>query len=341
MAGKSGRTISITQESPWKRAVFSWEGMLVLLFIAVNILCVCISPNYNLKNVLREMPKYLTEVFLLLPMVFVLVLGDIDLSVGATVCLSATAACMASNAGLPFPLVLLVGLLVGVACGFFNGVVMTKFTELPPMIVTLATMIIFRGIAEIALGSGGSVSLKHNEGFRAIAGKVGPVPYIFFFVIIAAVIFTVVLSRTTFGRRLYAIGSNSRTSFYSGIHVQRIRLIVFTLAGLMAGISAMFLTSVLYGANTTTGNGFELDAIAMAVFGGVSTAGGKGKMPGAVISAFTIICLRIGLGQINMNPQVILVILGALLVLAVLLPNVFQRLRLNSAKPAKSVKSPA
>lgn len=335
MAGKSGRTISIEQESPWKRAVFSWEGILVILFIAVNIMCVCISPSYNLKNVLREMPKYLTEVFLLLPMTYLLILGDIDLSVGATVCLSATVACMACNAGMPFPLVLLIGLLVGVVCGLCNGIIMTKFTELPPMIVTLGTMIVFRGIAEIALGSGGSISLKNNQGFRAMAGKVGMVPYMFFVVLLAAVVFIVVLSRTTFGRRLYAIGSNSLTSYYSGIHVQRIRLIAFTLAGLMAGISAMFLTSVLYGANTTTGNGFEMDAIAMAVFGGVSTAGGKGKLTGAIISAFTIICLRIGLGQINMNPQVILVILGSLLVLAVLLPNVAKKLRVMGA--AKSM----
>lgn len=329
MAGKSGRTISIQQESPWKKAVFSWEGILVVLFIAVNILCVCISPSYNLKNVLREMPKYLTEVFLLLPMAYILILGEIDLSVGAIVCLSATVACMVCNAGAPFLVVLLVGVLVGVACGFFNGLVMTKFTELPPMIVTLGTMIIFRGIAEIALGSGGSISLKNNEGFHAMAGKVGPVPYIFFFVIFAAAIFSVILAKTTFGRRIYAIGSNSRTSFYSGIHVQKIRMIVYCLAGLMSGISAMFLTSVLYGANTTTGNGFELDAIAMAVFGGISTAGGKGKLVGAIISAFIIICLRIGLGQINMNPQVILVILGSLLVLAVLLPNIVKKLKLS------------
>ena len=327
MAGKSGRTLSITQESSWKKAVFSWEGILVLLFIAVNILCICISPNYNLKNVLREMPKYLTEVFLLLPMAYLLILGEIDISVGASVCLSATMACMACNAGLPFPLVLLVGLAVGTLCGAVNGFILTRFTELPPMIVTLGTQIVFRGIAEITLGSGGSISLTNTKQFHAMAGKIGPVPYMFFVVILAAAIYMVVLGKTTFGRRVYAIGSNSLASYYAGIHVQKIRFFVFTLAGFMAGVRAIFLTSVLYGANTTTGNGFEMDAIAMAVFGGISTAGGKGKLLGAIISAFTIICLRIGLGQINMNPQVILVILGALLVLAVLLPNLAKKAR--------------
>jgi Ribose/xylose/arabinose/galactoside ABC-type transport systems, permease components len=326
MAGKSGRSISAEPEKVGK-ALFSWEGILLLLFVAVNIFCVFLSPNYSLRNVLREMPKYLTEMFLLLPMAYILILGEIDLSVGATVCLSATMACMAGNADVPFPFVVLVGLLVGTACGFFNGLVLTRFTELPSMIVTLATMIIFRGIAEIALGSGGSVSLKNNQGFHALAGKVGAVPYVIFAVAFAAVIFAVVLGRTTFGRRVYAIGSNRVASYYCGVQVQKIRLAVYTVAGLMSGVSAIFLTSVLFGSNTTTGNGFELDAIAMAVFGGISTAGGKGKLSGAIVSALIIICLRIGLGQINMNPQVILVILGTLLVLAVLLPNLAKKLK--------------
>ena len=327
MAGKSGRIISAQSDLNWKKRILSWEGALILLFLMVNLFCMVISPSYKPVNVLREMPKYLTEVFLLLPMAYILILGEIDLSVGATVCLSATTACLAGNAGVPFPMVLLIGILAGTACGLFNGIAVTLFTELPSMIVTLATMIIFRGIAEIALGSGGSVSLKNNQGFRAIAGKVGPIPYIFFVVIIAAVIFTFILSKTTFGRKLYAIGSNRKASYFSGIHVQKIRLLVYSVAGMMAGISAMFLVSVLYGANTTTGSGFELDAIAMAVFGGISTAGGKGKLTGAIISAFIIICLRIGLGQINMNPQVILVILGTLLILAVMIPEIGRHLK--------------
>lgn len=332
MAGKSGRTISATPGNVWKKTLFSWECILVILFIVVNIFGKSISPNYMFSNVLREMPKYLTGVFLLFPMAYILILGEIDLSVGSTVCLSATLACIACNAGLSFPIVIGVSLLTGAACGFFNGVILTQFTELPPMIVTLATMIIFRGIAEIILGSGGSISLTNTDGFHALAGKIGPFPYVFFLVILAAIIFTVVLSKTTFGRRVYAIGSNSRTAYYSGVHVQKIRLISYTAAGFMAGIGAVFLISVLYGANTTTGNGFELDAIAMAVFGGVSTAGGKGKIVGAFISAFIIMCLRIGLGQINMNPQIILVILGSLLILAVLLPNIAGKMNLKTRK---------
>lgn len=322
MAGKSGRSISATPQNAFKSSVLSWEGFLVVLFIAVNIFCVFLSPNYKVTNVLREMPKYLAEVFIMFPMAYILIMGEIDISVGSIVCLSATLTCLASNAGVPLGLAIVLCIVIGIVCGFINGLVKTSFPELPTMIITLATQIIFRGIAEIALGSGGSVSLKDTKGFKILAGKIGPVPYVFILVIIAAIIFAIVLHKTTFGRKLYAIGSNRVTAQYSGIHVNKIILICYTLAGLMAGICALFLTSVLYGANTTTGNGFEMDVIAMAVFGGVSTLGGKGKMPGAIISAFIIMCLRIGLGLINMNPQIILIILGALLIIAVLLPNI-------------------
>ncbi len=327
MAGKSGRSINNVPENPIRHIVFSWEGILVLLFVAVNIFCACISQFYNVTNVLRQMPVYLAEVFLMLMMAYVLVLGEIDISVGASVCLAATLACLASNAGVPFPVVLLISLAVGTLCGAVNGFILTRFPELPPMIVTLATQIIFRGIAEIVLGSGGSVSLKNTAGFKAIAGKVGPVPYILFLVLILGVIAAVVLGKTTFGRRVYAIGTNRVTAHYSGIHVQSIRFIIYTLLGTMCGLCAIFLVSSSYGANTTTGEGFEMDAIAMAVFGGISSTGGKGNLAGGLISAFIILCLRIGLGQRNVNAQVILLILGMLLICAVALPNIVKQIR--------------
>lgn len=336
MAGKSGRTISATPEKTLKKALLSWEGMLLLLFIVINIFCKCISPVYTLTNVLREMPKYLTEIFLLFPMAYILLMGEIDISVGSTVCLAATTACLASNAGVPFVGVILIGLLTGTVCGMINGFLTIKFRELPTMIITLGTQIVFRGIAEIALGDGGSVSLTNADGFRAIAGKVGPVPYIFFLVILCAVIFTVIAEKMVFGRNLYAIGSNAKTAFYSGVRVNQMLFISYTVLGLFAGLSALFLTSATYAANTTTGKGFEMDAIAMAVFGGISTAGGKGKLAGGIISAFTITCLRVGLGQINMNPQVILIILGALLICAVLLPNISQTISDKKKKASRA-----
>lgn len=327
MAGKSGRSINNVPESSVKRMIFSWEGILVLIFIAVNIFCALFSEFYNLSSLLRQMPVYLAEVFLMLTMAYILVLGEIDISVGSIVCLSATMCCIVCNTNAPFIVVVLTALIVGTICGAINGFIITKFQELPPMIVTLATQIIFRGIAEIVLGSGGSISVTNTDGFRMIGGKVGEVPYILFLVLILAVIFAVILGKSTFGRRVYAIGTNRLTAYYSGIHVQKIRMIIYTVMGTISGLCALFLVSSSYGANTTTGNGFEMDAIAMAVFGGISSTGGKGNLAGGVISAFIIVCLRVGLGQRNVHAQVILLIIGVLLVAAVALPNIIGQVK--------------
>ena len=333
MAGKSGRRINNVPESPVKKMIFSWEGILVLLFIAVNIFCAMFSEYYNLSSLLRQMPVYLAEVFMMLPMAYILVLGEIDISVGAIVCLSATMSCIVCNTNAPFIVVVITALGVGTICGAVNGFILTKFQELPPMIVTLATQIIFRGISEIVLGSGGSISASNTDGFRAIGGKIGSVPYILFLVVILSVIFAVILGKSTFGRRVYAIGTNRLTAYYSGVHVQKIRFIIYTIMGTVSGLCALFLVSSSYGANTTTGNGFEMDAIAMAVFGGISSTGGKGNIAGGFISAFIIVCLRVGLGQRNVNAQVILLIIGALLIAAVALPNI-----IGNVKRAMSVK---
>ena len=306
---------------------------MVLLFIAVNIFCAMFSEYYNLSSLLRQMPVYLAEVFMMLPMAYILVLGEIDISVGAIVCLSATMSCIVCNTNAPFIVVVITALGVGTICGAVNGFILTKFQELPPMIVTLATQIIFRGISEIVLGSGGSISASNTDGFRAIGGKIGNVPYILFLVVILSVIFAVILGKSTFGRRVYAIGTNRLTAYYSGVHVQKIRFIIYTIMGTVSGLCALFLVSSSYGANTTTGNGFEMDAIAMAVFGGISSTGGKGNIAGGFISAFIIVCLRVGLGQRNVNAQVILLIIGVLLIAAVALPNI-----IGNVKKAVSMK---
>ena len=322
MAGKSGRTIDNTPKGGLKHWLLRWEGGLVLIFIAVLILGSSISPTYNATSVLREMPKYLCEIFMMFAMGYILIIGEIDISVGAAVCLCATLGCFAGNAGFPLIGVAAVCILSGLACGCINGFILTRFKELPAMIVTLGTQIIYRGIAEVSLGSGGSASFQNSGVIMPLAKMAGPFPVVFFFVVIAAVIFIFFLSRTTFGRKLYAVGSNKTAAQYAGIPVQRIRFTCFALIGIMAGICALFYLSTTFGANTTTGQGYEMDVIAMCVFGGIATTGGKGNLIGAVIAGFTIVCLRIALGQRNINTQLILVIIGILLIVSVLIPAI-------------------
>lgn len=336
MAGKSGRTISNTQKKGFKSYLLSWEGVLAIIFIAVNILGAIISPVYTFSNVLREMPKYLCEIFMMFAMGFILIIAEIDISVGAIVCLGATLGCFVANTGAPLIVVMIVCIGTGTLCGLLNGVILTHFTTLPAMIVTLGTQIIFRGIAEVSLGSGGSVSMTNSATIMPLATMIGPFSLSFFMVAICAVIYILVLSKTTFGRRLYAVGSNHVAAKYSGINVQKTRLICFILIGMMAGICAMFYLSTTFGANTSTGQGYEMDVIAMCVFGGIATTGGKGNLVGATIAGFTIVCLRIALGQRNINTQLILVIIGVLLIVSVLIPRFSQ---IISDKKKKSLQS--
>ncbi len=335
MAGKSGRSIKAEQKLTAKQLLFTWEGALVVLFIAVNIFNMNISQSYTVANVLREMPKYMAEMFMIFPMAYILVLGDIDISVGSIVCLTGTMTCYISNAGAPFPVVILGALLTGVLCGVINGAITTSFPELPSMITTLGTQIIFRGIAEISLGGGGSVAYNNTKQIMPLSTKLGKtVPVIILIVIIAAVIFTVILQLTTFGRSLYAIGSNKVSAYYAGVDVQRCRFTAYVLMGLMAGFGGLFLTAYTYGANTTTGQGFEMEVIAMCVFGGIASTGGKGTLIGGIIAGLIITLLRIALGQANVNSQMILVIVGALLIIAVLIPGI--KAKIDAAKKMKA-----
>ena len=324
MAGKSGREISAVPEGGLKSKLLSWEGALVLILIGVNIFGALVSDVYNVTNVLREMPKYLAEAFMVFGMGYILILGDIDISVGSIVCLSGTVACFVGNAGMPFPIVMIACIATGLVCGMINGFIATRFTELPTMIITLGTQIIFRGIAEVSLGSGGSISMNDPSGLKVIASKIGPFPISFFLVIIGAIIFITILNKATFGRKMYACGSNQVAAKYAGIEVQKMRFFAFSFMGLQAGLCAIFLLSTLFGANTTTGNGFEMEVIAMCVFGGIATTGGKGNLLGGFIAAFIIFCIRIVLGQKNVNTQLVLVIIGLMLIVSVVVPAISQ-----------------
>jgi rhamnose transport system permease protein len=209
---------------------------------------------------------------------------------------------------------------IGALCGFFNGLVLTRFKELPPMIVTLSSMMLYRGIALIILedhSSGNFPAWFAELGWGSMLG----IPIILWIFIICAIIFTLVLHKTNFGRQIYAIGSNRIASKFSGVNIERTRLIVYTLVGLMSALASLFLTSRTNSARPNIATGYEMDVIAMVVLGGVSSLGGTGKMAGPLISIMIIGFLRYGLGLMNVQTPVLLIITGCLLVFAVLISN--------------------
>ena len=238
------------KKSVMKKITGSREALLAIVLIVLFVTITAITPSFLTPKSLMDMLKNNAVTMVMsLGMLCVMLVGGIDISVGAIVCLSATMSCIVCNTNAPFIVVVITALGVGAICGAINGFILTKFQELPPMIVTLATQIIFRGISEIVLGSGGSISASNTDDFRAIGGKVGDVPYILFLVVILSVIFAVILGKSTFGRRVYAIGTNCLTAYYSGVHVQKIRFIIYTIMGTVSGLCALFLVSSAYGDN--------------------------------------------------------------------------------------------
>lgn len=333
MATKSGRTIAYQRERSAKTLLIRWETLLVVLFLAVNIMNASISPNYlDAFNLFTNISSFLVKGFIALPMAYILLLGDIDLSVGSIVCLSATLLGVTYNSTGSIVLAILVCVLVGIACGAFNGFVLTRFTELAPMIVTLATMTLYRGFAEAILGDESTSGMRDVAWFgKLYDARLGPVPYMFILFCVLAVVFGLVMHKTTFGRRMYAVGANSLASKYAGVRVQQIRFIVFTLTGLICSLAAIFYCSWMGSVKNDIATGYELEAISMCVLGGVSTAGGKGNFPGVIVSIFIVGLLRYGLGLINVNPQTVNIIIGALLVLVVMGPNLRIRNPLKKA----------
>lgn len=330
MATKSGRTISSIRRVSAKELLLRWESLLILIFLAVNVMNICISPYYlNARNLFTNINNFMDKALVALPMAFILLLGDIDLSVGGNVCLSATMLGIVYNATNNIWLGILVCLLTSVACGVFNGLILTKFTELAPMIVTLATNIIFRGISERILGDGSTGGMTKVTWFTDIyygrLFKLIPYPIILFGVL--ALIFGLVMHKAVFGRQMFAIGANKKAASYAGINVQKTRMIVFTLTGLMCGLAAIVYCSKLGSVKSDVADGFDMEAISMCVLGGISTAGGKGTMFGAIISIFIIGLLRYGLGLINLSGQTIRIIIGALLIIVVLYPTIQQAIR--------------
>jgi len=314
----------IADKQAWspKQFFLQWEWILLVVFIGVNIMNMYLSPYYmDFFNLRDATMAFLDKAFIVLPMVFVMILADIDISVASTVALSSVVMADLYQRGVPMEIAVVICLVVGTACGFVNGLLIVKFKELSAVIVTLITMILYRGIAYVILEN--QAAGNFPEWFSYLGwGYVGEIPFIMIVFIAFAIVFGLLLHKTTFGKHVYAIGTNPTASRFSGIPVDRVKIIVFTLTGFMAAVTALFLTSKMGSTRPNIANMYELEVIAMAVLGGVSTAGGKGKMIGAIIAIFLVGLLRYGLGLINVNAQLQLIIIGGLLIAAVALTQV-------------------
>lgn len=297
---------------------------------------------FNFANIIRSLRPYMLYSFMTLGMMLILALGDMDISVGAIATLSVvvlgvlyrafTAGGMANPVA--FALSILACLLTGVLCGTINGFLVTRFKELFPMIITLATQLFFRGFSYLLIG-GETLTfkddtfnqLKQLNSLIDVGGLKVPV-MIPIFLAIAAVFF-VWLHLTAGGRKIFAIGTNATTARFSGIRVDRIKVTCYMIAGLMSAITGIFFVGATSSSvKADIMDGYHMYAIAAAILGGFSTDGGKGSVIGAVLSLFIFGIMKIGLGTLfGFADSSVNLSVGVILILSVLLPNLSQDIK--------------
>ncbi len=284
--------------------------------VAVCVAMVFASDSFpsaaNLENVLRQVS---INAIIGVGMTCVILTGGIDLSVGSVMALSGTLAAGLLVAGANGAAALAAGIGVGVALGAANGL-FVAFAGMPPIIVTLATMGIARGLALIYTGGYPIDGLPDWVRFFG-SGKVLGVQMPVLTMLAVYALAWLMLERMPFGRYVYAIGGNEHATRLSGVRVSRVKLAVYTFAGLTSALAALVLTGRLMSGQPNAGGGFELDAIAAVVMGGTSIAGGRGSIVGTLVGALLLGVLNNGLNMIGVNPYVQNVIKGAIVLLAI------------------------
>jgi len=286
---------------------------LIILVIVLSFLSDYFFTVNNLLNIIRQVSIIAIMAF---GMTFVILTGGIDLSVGSLLAVSAAVtAGLIINVGIFYLLVIPIGMLIGILLGGFSGLMVAK-AKMPAFIVTLGMMTIARGLTLIY--TDGRPISGFNEDFRFIgAGHIGGIPVPVIIMLIILFICYITLKKTPYGRYVYAIGGNEEAAKLSGINVDRIKMSVYALSGLLSAISGIILASRLNSAQPTAGSGYELDAIATVVLGGTSLSGGQGGVIGTIIGALIIGVLNNGLNLLNVSSFYQQVAKGAVILIAV------------------------
>lgn len=288
---------------------------LILLVVGISI----ISPQFrSISNFLSLLRQSSINGFIAFGMTCVILTGGIDLSVGSVLALSTAFCAGMISKGVPVGAAMLLSLLIGTGFGLISGLLVTK-GRLQPFIATLITMTVFRGLTLIYM-DGKPISNLGDSFLLKFVGKGNllgiPVPVILFLVIFG--VFAFVLEKTTFGRRLYATGSNWKSARLAGVNIDRTKIIAYAISGCMAALSGLILLSRLGSAQPTLGEGYELDAIAAVALGGTSMNGGRGRIWGTFVGVLIIAVLNNGLNILGVSSYYQDVVKGLVILCAVL-----------------------
>lgn len=298
------------------------------IFIVFSIICLIISiisPQFlTVSNLTIIVTQVSINALLAFGVTFVIITGGIDLSLGSIVAVTGVSAAMLAHPDTyPILLPIFTGLSAGLLMGAFNGFIITK-SKIAPFIVTLGTMTIGRGLALI-ISNGRPVSNLSDSFIFMGSGKILGIPFLIIILIFMFSLCSIILNKTILGRYIYALGGNEQAARASGINVNQVKMAVYSISGLLAGLAGILLTSRITTGQPNAGAGFELDAIAAVVIGGTSTSGGKGSIAGTLIGVLLIGVINNGLDLLNVTSYYQQVVMGIIIIGAVVLDSLNQK----------------
>lgn len=305
------------------------EAVTMILLIVSFVIASRLSEYFlDVRYLLNSTSLYVEIGIMALGMTYIIISSNIDLSVASQLALIAcVTAVVQGNLGAPMILSIVIGLLLGIVLGALNGLLIVKL-RLPALALTLGTMLLYRGIAQIFLGDhslGKFPDWFKGFDYHYLGNLPIPLPLVVF--IVLAVLMGVILHKSTFGRYLYAIGINETASRLVGIPVDRMKIAIFTLMGFLSAIAGLMMASRLQVSRFDMASEALLDVVTIVVLGGTSIFGGRGTMFGTVIALFLIIILRTGLGVANVRLQYQLAIIGSIFILGVVVSNTIERIK--------------
>jgi rhamnose transport system permease protein len=307
----------------------SWELLLGAILVATIVYNASHSPVYlDVDNFVNLFRLSIEKVIVVVIMTFVIVNGEIDLSVASVMAFSAClVGALHEHHTVPFGVGVALAIAAAALIGLVQGVIVAR-TGVPSLVVTLAGLIGVRGGARILLEDrsvGDFPDWFHDLGRDDL---LGPLPFSLVLFLVGLVVAGVVLHRSAFGRTLFVIGDNAEVARYSGIDVARSKIVLFTLSGTVAGIAGVLFAARLGSVRANIGEGYELDIITMVLLGGVSIFGGAGSLPGVALAICIVLNLRNGMGLANVEANTQTGVIGALLIVSVLAQNLIDRLPL-------------
>lgn len=292
----------------------------IALIILMAVITIINSNFLTANNLLNLLLQVTSNALIAFGMTFVILTGGIDLSVGSILALSSALTAGLLGSGMPVTLAILISLILGCILGMMNGLLIS-YGKLAPFIVTLATMTIFRG-ATLVYTNGNPITkgLSDTFLFQFLGqGYIVGIPFPVIIMFIVFIVLYVLLHKTAFGKSVYAIGGNEKAAYISGVKLNKVKIIIYSISGIMASISGLIITSRLSSAQPTAGASYEMDAIAAVVLGGTSLSRGKGRILGTLIGALIIGVLNNGLNIIGVSAFWQQVVKGVVILIAVLI----------------------